>query len=312
MCVPPWLLLKATFDLSLAKYGKSTIPAELFRRHFAEVTSKYPEYTHIFTDGSVSQGSTGCSFFFDSRPFTFHLHSFCTIFTAELYALYRSLLHIRHLRPGRFLLCTDSLSSLHALSSRVADNPLVVQSLCITSELLQHGHTIVFCWIPGHTGIPGNVAADAAARDATLQGTPIPGVTSMDFGTALRRSVLAKWQRDWDCTLDNKLREVKPVVHAWGSSSRPIRRDEVVVARFRIGHTRLTHGHLLSGSPPPVCTTCDVHLSVRHILVDCPRYAVQRDRLHLPHSMRDFLADDSDVLSRILNFLRSTDIFHLL
>jgi hypothetical protein len=24
-----------------------------------------------------------------------------------------------------------------------------------TKELLQHGHTIVFCWIPGHTGIPG-------------------------------------------------------------------------------------------------------------------------------------------------------------
>jgi hypothetical protein len=92
------------------------------------------------------------------------------------------------------------------------------------------------------------------------------------------------------------------VVHAWGSSSRPVRRDEVVVARLRIGHTRLTHGHLLSGSPPPVCATCDVHLSVRHILVDCPRYAVQRDRLHLPHTMRDILADDPDVLSRILIF----------
>jgi hypothetical protein len=97
-----------------------------------------------------------------------------------------------------------------------------------------------------------------------------------------------------------------------GTSSRPVRRDEVVVARLRIGHTRLTHGHLLSGNPPPVCATCDVHLSVPHILVDCPRCAVQRDRLHLPHTMRDFLADDPDVLSRILIFLRSTDIFHLL
>jgi hypothetical protein len=109
MFIPPWLLFKATFDFSLTKYGKNTIPAELFRRHFAEVTSKYPDHTHIFTDGSVSQGSTGCSFVFDSRPFIFHLHPFCIIFTAELYALYRALLHLRHLSPGRFLLCTDSL-----------------------------------------------------------------------------------------------------------------------------------------------------------------------------------------------------------
>jgi hypothetical protein len=154
-------------------------------------------------------------------------------------------------------------------------------------------------------GISGNEAADAATRDATLQGTLIPGVTSMDFRTALRQSVLAKWKRDWDCTLDNKLREVKSVVHGWRSSSRPVRRDEVVVGWLRIGH-------LLSGNPPPVCATCDVHLSVRHILADCPRYTVQRDRLHLPHTIRDILADDPDVLSRLLVFLRSIDIFHLL
>jgi hypothetical protein len=132
------------------------------------MTSKYPDHTHIFTDGLVIQGSTGCSFDFDSRPFIFHLHPFCSIFTAEIYALYRALLHLRHQSPGRFLLCTDSLSSLHALSSRVSDNPLVVQSLCITSELLHHSHTIVFCWIPGHTAIPGNEVEDSAARIGAL------------------------------------------------------------------------------------------------------------------------------------------------
>jgi hypothetical protein len=161
-------------------------------------------------------------------------------------------------------------------------------------------------------GISGNEAADAAARDANLQGTIIPGVTSMDFRTALRQSVLAKWQRDWDCTLDNKLREVKPVVHTWRPSSRPVRRDDVLVARLRIGYTRLTHGHLLSGNPPPVCATCDVHLRFRHILADCPRYTVQRDRLHLPHTICDILADDPDVLSKLLVVLRTIDIFHLL
>jgi hypothetical protein len=82
MPVPPWLLLKATFDFSPTKYWKSTIPAELFLRHFAEVPSKYPDHTHICTDRSVIQGSTGCSFVFDSQRFIFHLHPFCSILTA--------------------------------------------------------------------------------------------------------------------------------------------------------------------------------------------------------------------------------------
>jgi hypothetical protein len=178
-------------------------------------------------------------------------------------------------------------------------------------SLFKRGFNISLSWIPGHVGFSGNEAADAAARDATLQGTLIPGVTNMDFRTALRQSVLAKWQRGWDCTQDNKLRQVKTVVHAW-RSSRPVRRDEVVVTRLRVGRTRLTRGHLLSGNPPPVCAPWNVHLSIRHILADCPRYAVQRDRLHLPHTIRDILADDPEVLSRLLAFLRTTEIFHLL
>jgi hypothetical protein len=129
MCVPPWLLLKATFDFSRTKYGKIAISAEVSQRHFAEVASKYPDHTHVFTDGSVILVSTGCSFVFDSRPFVFHLHLFCSIFTVELYALYRALRHLRNLSPGGFLLCTYSLSSLHAMSSRVSVTPLVVQSL---------------------------------------------------------------------------------------------------------------------------------------------------------------------------------------
>jgi ribonuclease HI len=207
------------------------------------VTSKYPDHTHIFTDGSVIQGSTGCSFVFDSRRFIFHLHPLCSIYTAEIYALNRALLHLRHLSPGRLLLCTDSLSSLHALSSRVSDNSLVVQSLCIASELLQHGHTIVFCWIPGHTGIDGNEAADTAARIGALNMTAICGRTlASDTRAILLRNVYCSWQGKWADVGNNKLRAVKPSIRAWQSSYCHSHRDEVILTRLQTGHTRLTHG----------------------------------------------------------------------
>jgi hypothetical protein len=38
--------------------------------------------------------------------------------------------------------------------------------------------------------------------------------------------------------------------------------------RLRIGHTRLTNGHLLHFVPAPFCFNCDVPLTVAHIVVD--------------------------------------------
>jgi kelch-like protein 2/3 len=290
MRVPSWLSFKATFDFSLTKYGKDTIPDELFGRHFAEVIFKYPDHKHIFTDRSLIRGLTGCSFVFDSPLFIFHLHPFWTIFTDDLYELYRALLHLRHLSPGRFLLLTDSLSSLHALSSHVSDNPLVVHGLCIISELLQHGHTIVFCWIPGHTVIPGNEAADSATLIGALNMTAICSRwLESDIRASLLRAVYCSWQGEWAEVVNNKMRVVKPSVRACQSSCCHTRTDQVILTRRRNGHSHLTHGFLLRGEDAPMCVHCDSPLSVVHIISNCPPFQEARDIYQLHGTIREIL-----------------------
>jgi hypothetical protein len=151
----------------------------------------------------------------------------------------------------------------------VPDNPLV-QSLCITSELLQHGHTIVFCWIPGHTVIPGNEAADSAARIGALNMTAICGrALASDIRAYVLRAIYCSWQGEW-AEVVNKLRVVKPSVRAWQSSCYHTRSDKVILTRLRIGHTRLTHGILLRAEDAAICAHCDSPLSVVHILINCP------------------------------------------
>ena len=72
--------------------------------------------------------------------------------------------------------------------------------------------------------------------------------------------------------------QIKPAVERWSSSTQWVRHREVFLANLRIGHTRVTYGHLMACSDSPLCPSCHVPPSVVHILVDYPKYA----SLHRP------------------------------
>jgi hypothetical protein len=39
--------------------------------------------------------------------------------------------------------------------------------------------------------------------------------------------------------------------------------------RIRIGHTSLTHSHLISKDPTHICNECQVDITIRRIIQDC-------------------------------------------
>jgi len=100
------------------------------------------------------------------------------------------------------------------------------------------------------------------------------------------------------------------------TSRRTSRRQEIILTRLRIGHTRLTHKHLLLGEPPPLCEECYVHTSVYHILVECPEYADQRlaafgaDGITSPVYLKDILGNNESSIADLLSFLNLAHITH--
>ena len=48
-----------------------------------------------------------------------------------------------------------------------------------------------------------------------------------------------------------------------------IRREDVILTRLRIGHSRLTHKHYLLGEDFPECIPCDCRLTIKHVLIEC-------------------------------------------
>jgi len=76
--------------------------------------------------------------------------------------------------------------------------------------------------------------------------------------------------RHLDCCTYHKLNVIYPIVGKSSHATLRSRREAVIINRLNIGHSRLTHSYLLLGEDRPTCTSCDVLLTVKHILLDCP------------------------------------------
>ena len=112
---------------------------------------------------------------------------------------------------------------------------------------------------------------------------------------------MTKWQHMWDhiddnARTENKLKKSKPRVIPWKSIPGSNRKHEVKIARLRIGHTRLTHGHYMSRGRPPECTYCGTTpLTTDHFLMNCQTTRPLRDRLKLPNDPKKLLGEGCSV-----------------
>ena len=90
---------------------------------------------------------------------------------------------------------------------------------------------------------------------------------------SINKYILDQWQTSWNKSIENKLLEIKPTIGEHQSVVPNIRKEEVVLARLQLGHTRVTHSYLLPGEEQPQCFGCDAPFTVRHFLLECGDFA---------------------------------------
>ena len=86
------------------------------------------------------------------------------------------------------------------------------------------------------------------------------------------------------------------------------RGQQVKLSRLRIGHTRLTHCHLMEKSPQPNCTMCSEPLTVKHVLIACPQYANTKTELIFPNELRTLLGPICPI-EMLVAFLQKTNLY---
>ena len=313
--IPPWKLADVHTIKVMSDKNKATDID--IQTEFHDITDRFPGHRLFFTDGSKMNNSVGCAFTLNNAFFSFRLPAYVTVYTAELFAILAAIEYIRENRVVKALICTDSLSAVNAMASQNRDHPILVSIM----ELYHMNQRNVQCsilWVPGHKGISGNVRADYWARRAHLK----PNITPIKVGyreyiPQLKRSAVEAFARLWREYRQTQLKLIKPSTGKWYSSVRHNRQEEVVLCRMRLGHTVMTHSHIMDRIPAPICDRCGVQLDIQHMLLDCRKFIMARQSMSfifrtagVPMNMGTLLGNvNIAILDALFLFLRECDLF---
>ena len=306
--IPAWCMKppEILFDLHSGKKSESN--PHILKDDFRKMQSRYKNYQQIYTDGSKEDSKVGCAVISDNHSNMQRIPDDSSIFTAEAKAIDLALDFISTCDANnKFIIFSDSLSVLKAMNHTSSKNPQIQKLLEKCHELLAYKE-IALCWIPSHIGIQGNEMVDKQAKTSlSLEPTSFK-IPFSNFKPSINKYILEEWQTSWNNSIGNKLLDIKPTIGEYQSVVRNIRREEVVLARLRLGHTRVTHSYLLQGEELPQCVGCDAPFTVRHFLLECGDFAQVRNNCFHVDNMKELFQDIH--IDSIMTFLRQINLFN--
>ncbi len=306
---PPWTLKTAEFRFDLTSDKKSITDRSQFQTKYHEIREFYSDFKAIYTDGSKAGDTVASAAIFGNKNRKCRLPNKTSIFSAELKAIDLALDLAVESHYVQYIIFSDSLSVLQALYYEKFENPIVCTLLERISSLSET-NTFVFCWLPSHMGIKGNEMADQNAKLALSLPISRIKVCYTDFKSTILTLIQSSWQAQWDGEIFNKLHSVKPTLGEWCPIYRPIRREEVILARLRIGHSRISHSWLLSRDDAPECIPCNTLYTVEHILIHCVDLQPIRLQYYNVDNIKTLF--DSIRVESIISFIKAIGIYNKL
>ena len=232
-----------------------------------------------------------------------------SIYSAELTAILLALSHIQSNPNTNYIILSDSQSALKAIDSRNLDHPHIL-SIYQSIHPFNTKVDIIFCWVPSHVGIPGNELADQAAKEALNLPDSPDSIIHSDLRPVINKYIFTKWQDEWNQHSQSLLYPIIPITAKTSSATHQqlSRREKTVINRLKIGHTNITHAHLLKCEDAPICIPCQLPLTVKHILIDCIDCSTQRQKYYQARSLPELFSNTKHTY--IVQFLKDIVIYY--
>lgn len=226
-------------------------------------------------------------------------------YTIELTAIDLALNIIKYSRSNKFVICTDSKSSLEVLQNKKnMRNPLIIK---LSDRINLCNIKTIICWILSRVGICGNKKVDKATNRSLYSIKTNTKIPYTDLKPIINRFITNKWQTLWDNGTNNKLKKIQPMIKTY-QSYRKVRKEEVTLARLQIGHTYITHSYLLEGEAPPFGVGCHAPFTLEHILMKCIDFNEICSKHYQVDNLKDFFFEQVNP-NNIFGFLKEVWLY---
>jgi len=126
---PPWLFSPSIVNLSLTQYPKSSTPPSSYRTLFQKIINSFTKPTICFTNGSKIHNRSGFAYLIGNFIYSHRHRDSASVYTIELQAIcdcLEQILTLPHPSTNNiFIIVSDSLSSLNAISHPSPSHPLI-------------------------------------------------------------------------------------------------------------------------------------------------------------------------------------------
>ena len=308
---PPWLISVPLVDTRLLKLTPSQpSPQRTKVTSLDYINDTYEEngYVTIYTDGSKMENGAGYSVFIPCLGIGIarKCEAVHSPYFVELMAIARATSWIlaRTSSDKKYVIFCDCLSAIEALGNPLYsfEHPIINEIMSASDLMLRRGYHVIYAWVPGHVGIPGNEKSDQLARKAALSSDTIS--ESRPFSKSEAKALLSEycctsWNREYQGNERGSAYKILfPSVHQ-RSIPATSRKYETILFRLRSGHCRL-RAHLckIGCSDSSLCEICHSPETVTHFLLHCPQYESNRSllkkvtaELNIPFTLHMVLCD---------------------
>jgi ribonuclease HI len=267
---PPWEIETPEIRINhLGDFTKKDHPNIIGSLAKEYISQNFSTFLQVYTDGSkLSENQIGSAFTIPALKVEkrYQLNRHLSIFTAELYAIYRALSYMLDYprTVTQLAILVDSKAVLMAIErGGKSRTDLVSEIQWLSHLLITKGTQLIFCWTPSHSGVKGNEQADhaavAAAHGNNAESVTIP-LDKKECASQLKAASKKQQQQRIETLLKNRnwFAFEPNIVYSLPQLPNPL--TEIM--------NRLRYRRIKAKYTPQVCVCLEL-ISIEHLFDPC-------------------------------------------